>query len=34
MEAMGLKFIPVIGRCLLCHSSMFGPLAGASGTNR
>ena len=30
MEGMGLKFIPVIGRCLLCHLSMFRPMAGTS----
>ena len=33
MEGMGLKFTPVIGRDLLCHSSMFGPIAGTSGTH-
>ena len=33
MEGMGLKFIPVIGRRLLCHLSMFGPMAGTSGTH-
>ena len=31
MEGMGLKFIPVMGRCLLRHSSMFEPMAGTSG---
>ena len=33
MEGMGLKFTPVIGRHLLRHSSMFGPMAGTSGTH-
>ena len=33
MEGMGLKFIPVIGRHLLCHLSMFGAMAGTFGTN-
>ena len=28
MEGMGLKFNPVIGKHLLCHSSMFGPMTG------
>ena len=28
MEGMGLKFTLVIGRRLLCHLSMFGPMAG------
>ena len=32
MEGMGLKFTPLTGRCLLCHSSMFGPMADTSGT--
>ena len=32
MEGMGLKVIPGIGRRLLRHSSMFGPMAGSSGT--
>ena len=34
MEGMGLKFTPGIGRRQLCHSSMFGPMAGSSGTHR
>ena len=33
MESMGLKFTPVIGRRLLYHSSMFGPMDGTSGTH-
>ena len=33
MEGMGLKFIPVIGRHLLRHSSMFEPMTGTSGTH-
>ena len=32
MEGMGLKFIPVMGRCLLGHLSMFGPVTGTSVT--
>ena len=28
MKGMGLKFTPVIGERLLCHSSMFGPILG------
>ena len=28
---MGLKITPVIWRCLLCHSSMFGPIASNLG---
>ena len=28
MESMGLKFTSVIGRHLLHHLSMFGPMAG------
>ena len=28
MEGMGLKFISVIGRDLLHHLGMFGPMAG------
>ena len=32
MEDMGLNFTPVIGRCLLGHLSMYGPMAGTSGT--
>ena len=32
MEGMGVKFTPGIGRRLLRHSSMFGPMAGTSGT--
>ena len=32
MEGMGLKFTPGMGRRLLRNSSMFGPLAGSSGT--
>ena len=32
MEGMVLKLIPVIARCLLGRLSMFGPLAGTSGT--
>ena len=31
MEDMGLKFTPVIWRCLLRHSSMFRPMAGTIG---
>ena len=33
MEGMGLKFTPGIGRRLLRHLSMFGPMAGTSGTH-
>ena len=33
MEGMGLKFTPLMGRRLLHHSSMFGPMAGTSGTH-
>ena len=33
MEGMGLKFTPATGRCLLCHSSIFEPMAGTSGTH-
>ena len=33
MEGMGLKFTPVLGRRLLRHLSMFGPMAGTSGTH-
>ena len=33
MEGMGLKFTPLIERRLLCHSSMFGPIVGTSGTH-
>ena len=29
-KAMGLKFDPVMGRCLLHHSNMFGPMSGTS----
>ena len=29
MEGIGLKFTPGIGRRLLHHSSMFGPMAGS-----
>ena len=31
MESMGLNFTPVIGRQLLHHSSVFGPIAGIIG---
>ena len=31
MENTGVKFTSVIGRCLLGHLSMFGPMAGTSG---
>ena len=31
MEDMGLKFTPVIGRRLLCHLNLFGPMAGTLG---
>ena len=34
MEGMCLKFTPVRGRRLLCHLSMFGPMAGTSGTHK
>ena len=33
MEGMGVKFTPGIGRRLLRHSSMFGPMVGTSGTH-
>ena len=33
MEGMGLIFTPVIGRRLLCHLSMFRPMAGNSETH-
>ena len=33
MEGMGLKFTPVMGRHLLRHSSISGPIAGTSGTH-
>ena len=33
MEGMGLKFTLVLGRHLLCHLSIFGPMAGTSGTH-
>ena len=33
MEGMGLEFTPVMGRRLLGHLSMFGTMAGASGTH-
>ena len=33
MEDMGLKFTPVIGRHLLGHLSMFGPVDSTSGTH-
>ena len=33
MEGIGLKFTPVIGRRLLGHLHMFGPMAGTSGTH-
>ena len=33
MVGMGLKFTPVIGRHLLHHSSMLGPMAGTSATH-
>ena len=31
MEGMRLKVTPVIGRCLLHHPSVFGPMAGTCG---
>ena len=31
MEGMGLKLTLGVGRRLLCHSSMFGPMAGSLG---
>ena len=33
MKGMGLKFTPVMERPLLGHLSMFGPVAGTSGTH-
>ena len=33
MEGMGVKFTPVMGGHLLYHSSVFGPMAGTSGTH-
>ena len=33
MEGMGLKFTPVIVRCVLGSPSMFGPIAGTSWTH-
>ena len=33
MEGMGLKFTPVVVRCLLGHLSMFVPIAGTSWTH-
>ena len=33
MEGMGLKYTPVIGKRLLRHLSMFGPMAGTFGTH-
>ena len=33
MEDMGLKFTLVIGRHLLSHLNMFGPMAGTPGTH-
>ena len=33
MEGMGVKFTPGIGGRLLRHSSVFGPMAGTSGTH-
>ena len=33
MEGMGLKFTPVVVRCLLGLLSMFGPIAGISWTH-
>ena len=33
MEGMGLKFTPVKGGRRLRYSSMFGPMAGTSGTH-
>ena len=33
MEGIGLIFTPVMGRHLLRHSSMFGPMAGTSGAH-
>ena len=33
MEGMGMKFTPGIGGRLLCHSSVFGPMTGTSGTH-
>ena len=32
MEGIGLKLTPVIGRPLLGHLSMFGPMTGTSWT--
>ena len=32
MEGVGLRFTQGIGRCLLHHSSLFGPMAGSSET--
>ena len=32
MEGMGLKFIPVIVKCLFGTLSMFGPMPGTSWT--
>ena len=33
MEGMDLKFTPVIGRRLLGHIIVFGPMAGTPGTH-
>ena len=33
MEGMGRKLTPVIGRRLLQHLGMFGPMAVTSGTH-
>ena len=33
MGGMCLKFMSVIGRCLIGHLSMFGPMAGTSGNH-
>ena len=33
MEGMGVKFTPGMGGRLLRHSSVFGPMAGTSGTH-
>ena len=33
MEGMGVKFTSGMGRRLLRHSSVFGPITGSSGTH-
>ena len=33
MEGMGVKFTSGMGKRLLRHSSMFGPITGSSGTH-